>query len=288
VILDRSHQKWVLSCGAAAIAGIIAYQLFEPVELRLRSGSWLGLTFGAIAFALMAFAGLLGARRKVPGWRIGRMQTWMRGHLWLGLLSLPFVILHAAGGWAAGPLTKALMFLFYLTIVSGVVGAVAQAILPSLLTAQVPMETIYEQIPAVRAQLLEEAKQFFVEASKAMQTAAAAAAPGATISTIVSIHDPLQEFWDEELMPFLQDPKGDHALATRRGLANRFQNIYMLLPRGQRAAIAGLHEICEEENQLTRQEALHRWLHGWLLVHVPISYGVLLLTIVHAIAALRY
>ena len=37
----------------------------------------------------MIFAGLLAARKKVPVWRLGRAQDWMRGHLWLGLLSLP-------------------------------------------------------------------------------------------------------------------------------------------------------------------------------------------------------
>ncbi len=287
MILDQSHQKWVLSCGAVAIAGIVAYRLFEPVELRMRTGSWLGITFGVIAFALMAFAGLLGARRKAPGWRLGRLQTWMRGHLWLGLLSLPFVILHAAGAWAAGPLTKLLMFLFYMTIVSGIVGAVAQAVLPSLMTAQVPLETIYEQIPAIRQQLLEEAKKFYAEATT-QAAAAAASSQTITISTIATISQPLEDFWEKELFPFLIDPRGNHRLATRRGMMQRFEALYMLLPRGQRSSIAGLQEICEEENQLTRQQTLHRWLHGWLLVHVPISYGVLLLTIVHAFTALRY
>jgi hypothetical protein len=33
---------------------------------------------------------------------------------------------------------------------------------------------------------------------------------------------------------------------------------------------------------------LHRWLHGWLLLHVPLSLALLLLGAVHAIIALRY
>jgi hypothetical protein len=33
---------------------------------------------------------------------------------------------------------------------------------------------------------------------------------------------------------------------------------------------------------------MHRLLHGWLLVHVPLSYAVLLLGAIHAVVALRY
>ena len=36
-----------------------------------RGGSAIGLTFGIAGYALMLFAGLLGARKKVPVWRIG-------------------------------------------------------------------------------------------------------------------------------------------------------------------------------------------------------------------------
>ena len=59
-----------------------------------RGGSAIGLTFGIAGYALMLFAGLLGARKKVPIWRLGRAQTWMRGHFWLGLLSLPLILFH--------------------------------------------------------------------------------------------------------------------------------------------------------------------------------------------------
>jgi hypothetical protein len=33
---------------------------------------------------------------------------------------------------------------------------------------------------------------------------------------------------------------------------------------------------------------MHRLLHGWLLVHVPLSYAVLLLGAIHGFTALRY
>src|SRR5271169_600932 len=92
-------------------------------------GSALGLAFGILGFAFMIFAALLGARKKVPVWRVGRAQTWMRGHLWLGLLALPILLFHS-GFQFGGELTTALMILLIIVVVSGVFGAALQHYMP--------------------------------------------------------------------------------------------------------------------------------------------------------------
>ena len=53
-------------------------------------------------------------------------------------------------------------------------------------------------------------------------------------------------------------------------------------------SVAELESICEERRQLADQKRLHHWLHGWLLIHVPLSLALLLLGAVHAVIALRY
>ena len=109
-----------------------------------------------IGFAFMIFAALLGARKRVPTWRVGRAQAWMRGHLWLGVLALPLILFHG-GFHFGGTLTQVLMWLLIITVGSGVFGAVLQHYLPRVMTADVPLETIYDEIGHVRVQLLEEA-----------------------------------------------------------------------------------------------------------------------------------
>jgi hypothetical protein len=39
---------------------------------------------------------------------------------------------------------------------------------------------------------------------------------------------------------------------------------------------------------LSLQGRLHLWLHGWLLLHIPLSLALILLGAVHAVMALRY
>src|SRR5437868_10807999 len=116
----------------------------------------MGLIYGIAGLAMMIFAGLLGLRKRFPVWRVGRAQNWMRGHLWLGLLAFPIIWYHA-GFHVGGALTIALMVLFTAVVVSGIFGAALQHFMPRMITSQVPMETIYEEIPRIQRQLVEEA-----------------------------------------------------------------------------------------------------------------------------------
>ena len=82
----------------------------------------------------------------------------MRGHLWLGLLSLPLICFHA-GFRFGGLLTTVLMILLIVVVASGIFGAALQHYMPSIVTERVPMETIFEQIGNIRAQLIAEADE---------------------------------------------------------------------------------------------------------------------------------
>jgi hypothetical protein len=286
VLLDRKQRKWLigtLAGLAAATAIYIPYALGAPQGPR--GGSALGLAFGIAGSALMVFAGLLSARKQVPVWRVGRAQTWLRGHVWLGLLSLPLILFHA-GFHFGGALTTVLMSLFLFVVVSGIFGAILQNSLPRMMTERVPMETIYEEIGHVRAQLVVEAENIMSAASGPF--GAAPAAGDVVVDGQASTR--LSDFYQRELRPFLENPKAlrSHPLAESQRAEAMFEQLRTLLPPPLHAAVDDLENICEEERQLARQEILHRWLHGWLLVHVPLSFALLLLGAVHAVMALRY
>src|SRR5258708_5582217 len=194
-----------------AILGISAllYGIYRvPARDGSMGGTALGLTYGATGFAFMIFAALLGARKKVPVWRVGRAQTWMRGHLWLGLLSLPILVLHSGFRFGHG-LTAVLMTLLIIVVASGLFGAALQHYMPRVMTREVTMETIYEEIGHVRAQLLEEAEELIAKAAAVPEKAAAAGAADSTATATAAMADeaaPLRNFFINELKPFLDKP----------------------------------------------------------------------------------
>ena len=123
-----------------------------PTEHHTVGGTPLGLAFGAISLGIFIFAALLSLRKKIPLWRVGSVQRWLRAHIWLTFLTIPLIILHS-GFRLGGPMTTLLMALYALVMVSGIYGLILQHLMPRLMKERLPAETVYEQIPHIRAQL---------------------------------------------------------------------------------------------------------------------------------------
>jgi hypothetical protein len=261
VLIDKSHKPWaVVSALVLALAAIV-YIPYALGSTPPSGGSALGLTYGIAGFGAMVVVTLLALRKKFPIWRIGRTQSWMRAHLWLGALSLPLILLHAGFLFGHG-LTSVLMWLFVIVYASGVFGAWLQHTVPRRIMREVPMETIYDEIAHVREQLLDEADTVVADASGTLYT--------------------------REMRPFVEAPSRAHPLADPTTAAARFGKLRPLLPPELGPAITDLESLCEEERQLLRQERMHGLLHSWLVIHVPLSFALMALAVVHIVMALRF
>ena len=99
----------------------------------------------------------------------------------------------------------------------------------------------------------------------------------------------LRETYLRDIRPFL-DPRDtpNGVLGTSSRAATLFRNLRTTLPAVLQDTVSELEGICDERRQLADQKRLHHVLHGWLLVHVPLSMALLLLGAVHAVMALRY
>ena len=169
-IYNWKHFPWfVFVCLATAAAWLLYAGNFHPdwmpAGIRLPSsliqtptehhtvgGTPLGLAFGAISLGIFVFAALLNLRKKIPLWRIGTVQLWLRAHIWLTFLTIPLILLHS-GFRLGGPMTTLLMALYALVMVSGIYGLALQHLMPRLMKERLPAETVFEQIPHICAQL---------------------------------------------------------------------------------------------------------------------------------------
>ena len=164
------HVPWIVFVLLATIAACILYAgnfhpaslpswirvppslIQRPTEHHTVGGTPLGLWFGAISLAIFIFAVLLSLRKKIPLWRVGTVQRWLRAHIWLTILTIPLVILHS-GFRFGGPMTTFLMVLYAIVMVSGFYGLFLQHVMPRLMKERLPAETVFEQIPHIRSQL---------------------------------------------------------------------------------------------------------------------------------------
>ena len=202
-------------------------------------------------------------------------SIWMRGHVWLGLVSFPLILFHA-GFAMGGSLTFVLMLLFATIVLSGILGVVLQQFLPKMMMEQVPGEVVFEQASQVLHDLYETAEHR-VESLKPKGDAADTAGYGV-----------IQEFYSKEVKPFLDDPEREGLLFRTARSKLIFDHVGKLVPPTSHPVVEDLRKIVQQRRDLAAQVRLHYILHGWLLVHVPLSAAVLVLTVVHAVMALRY
>jgi hypothetical protein len=315
--IDRTHRSWLgFSVGTlVGAAAVYSYdQVYGAGALRGPSGgSAIGLVLGVLGTSFLLFAALLGLRKKFRAWRIGSAQFWMRGHLWLGTLSLPMLWLH--GGFRhGGPLTATLMWLLYAVVITGLIGAILQHFLPREITRMVAHESTYEQIPQVIEHLRADADlaasicgpangQNVEEWRHEREQVLASRAERALITrerrqrieaerkvAPISGSQYLGQFYRQQIVPYLHDqaPASGISLAHPEGAAALFSEHRLHAPKALHPALNDLERICVEYRQLRIQQRMHRWLHTWMLVHVPLSMALLVLAAFHVIVALRF
>lgn len=295
--IDETHRPWAKFSLAVLVLAIAVY---VPYRLLTRNGPGggtpIGLAYGIIGFAMMIFAALLSVRKKFPVLRIGRAKVWMRGHLWLGFLSYPIILFHSAFR-LGGSLTTTLVVLFTIVVVSGIAGAMLQHYLPMRITRRVPLETIYDQIESVIRQLCEEADDLMVQLVPALEAMPVAEVVGdrtlplnrATREVDAEDLQPIRTLYAEKVQPYLlQSRNFRHELADEEIATTIFAQVRKMSPAVMTEFVDDLENICEEKRQLDRQSRMQQWLQAWLLIHLPVSWALLLLGAVHAVIALRY
>ena len=257
--------------------------LQNPSDHRSIGGTPLGLVLGTISLGIFVFAALLGVRKKLPFLPVGNVQRWLRGHIWLTLLTIPLILLHS-GFRLGGPMTTTLMVLYAIVMVSGIYGLILQHKLPTMMKESLPAEIVFEQIPNVRAQLCAAAEKL-QRSLKQMATTGSA-----VVATDVSQEEVLAGFIEQRLLPYLRARHSEkYRLSHTREADEIFRHLKLRVDEMYRPRVDEMRRWCEERRLTDTQVRMQHWLHGWLFVHVPLSFLLLLMTVWHAFVTLfRY
>lgn len=283
----EGHKRWMIATGVLA-GGAIAGQAWLNGRLP---GGWTGGTvagmwYGVAGSLLMIYAGLLAAHRKVPKfwWLVGTRRAFLKGHIWLGLLSGVVILCHSGYRWG-GPLELVLWIVFLLVLGSGIFGLFLQQLLPRLITTRVICEVPYEQIPHVCQGLQAKADKLVGEISGNTTDTMGMETRGDVVSAAA-----LETFYTSQVRPFLapEYPRSS-PLASALVAKEEFERITSLPGLTSRhKMLKQLQDLCDERRLLAVQDRIHHWLHAWLLIHVPLSIALLVLGVAHVGMSLYY
>ncbi len=288
MLIDRSHRLWLVF---TLVMGATATGLYVWYAQSWQGGpagrTWPGMMFGIAGTLLMLFAGLLSARKKTIRIRWGSLAGWLKGHIWLGLLSVPLIFFHTAFRWG-GLLEQILMGVFLVVILSGIVGVVLQNMLPRLMKSQLDSEVIPDQMEHLCRNLQREADDILLSScgQESVEHALLRDSGTATQSDSTAW---LLGLYLTTIRPFLgPGVEPGSVLANNRQADIFFERALTSVPDELRNAVNQLAELCHMRRRLQLQARLFGLLHGWLKVHVPLSVVLLVFTVLHIVTALYY
>jgi len=236
----------------------------QILETSIRATAfWTGWTL----FFLVTTLALFNGRKKLPFLPIGKAATWLQYHIYAGLFAILVYLVHVGVKLPYGTLEASLSVLFVTVALSGVIGMIISRVIPVGLTSR-GEPVLFERIPSIRITLQREIEDLVVECARENQ------------NTTVS------DLYTDYLDRFLRGPRNFlyHLMGWARPLRALEREIHTLdryLNEDERRVIDEILTRVRLKDDLDYQWARQLLLKGWLFIHVPLTFSLLLLAVLH-------
>lgn len=263
-------RRWLLSLAtvAAGLGILLAWQLGR---IALRP---VAIYSGWVLLGLVLVLTFFNARKKLPFLPLLSASAWLQAHIYLGWLGCFVFALHTGARWPDGRLEVMLGLVFTLVAASGAFGLWLSRWLPPRLVRS-GESLVYERIPSLRHQLAGEVRELIRRAEVETQS-----------STLPDLYlrvlHPYFLRVPPLLAPLIGDARAAHHVRQELESARRYLN-----PAEQALAVE-LGTLVDAKRNLDTQLAGQRLLKLWLFVHLPLTYGMLVLIAAHVWIALEY
>ena len=252
------------------ILGVITFALVawyaRTTSLQLGNPA---IVTGYTLLGLMLLLGFFNIRKRLSMVPVGRGSLWLAFHVVAGVLAMAMFWLHTGTVWPEGTYERILTALFYLVSLTGIFGYIILRGLPRRLT-QTGIEVMYERIPTEIGEIREKVEALTLECTEK------------TGSDTVAQHyiGTLNWFFRRPRFGFSHLVGGDAAghwlrgpgSAARRYLNNDEKEYFdQILELGALKILVDRHYACQD------------LMKKWLLVHVPLSMAVILVSIWHVL-----
>jgi hypothetical protein len=224
---------------------------------------------GWLLFLFMIVLAAYNVRKKLPFLPLGTSESWLQFHVYAGYLTVVLFFLHIGlkrpTGWFEGTLAV----LYGLVILSGIVGLFISRVFPKRLTTR-GGEVIYGLIPTVRRSLKDQAEALALKSIPEVE------------STTIA------DFYIKTLRDFFDRPRNLllHLLEVRRplnALLDDINDLARFLNAQERGVMDKIGDLVRQKDALDYQLSLQVTLRLWLFVHIPLTYSLLIFSVVHIV-----
>lgn len=251
------------------VVGVGCQFLWKAVGISLRPQA---VYSGIALMVLMLALSLFNARKKLPFLPLIKASKWTQFHIYTGFLSVFLFILHTGGSWPSGGLETGLFVLFWVVSVSGIVGLFITRWLPGVMTRSGESLT-FENIPKYETRLRREVEEIVCQGEEEF---------GASAVGDLYI-DKLADYFKPRFAPTLF--MGRVGRFRVRALED-LDKVERYLDEDAANVLDALRKKIDLKQNLDVQKSAQWLLRFWLFIHIPVTYGLIITSLVHAWIAL--
>lgn len=260
--------------GVAACGGVYLGHLRQTPNPN--GGTLLGLILGAIGTLLILILVVFGLRKRSYRSTWGTLDGWLQAHIYLGMATVPVVLLHTGFRFEDMLATSALVVMI-LVVLSGLVGAALYTALPRRLTVVAAGSDDPEETAARLESLRRSMAQLAAGKSAAFR----------------NIHGKLEkEAEPGPLAGWRLVFFGGGERPGSPGEEKDFGPLLALVDDGEREALRKLLVLGRQRRELHQRlryrQRYKNLLESWLWLHVPLTGLLVALLAVHIVAALWF
>ncbi|HRI39141.1 MAG TPA: hypothetical protein PLO50_11330 [Nitrospira sp.] len=271
--LTYGGSRWLWVSLISAVVCLLHYAYYQSRTVAY-GGSAEGLLYGVIGTVLIGVLMYLGIRRRSYTSQLGSLQGWVSAHVYLGLLTVIVIPLHA--GFRFGWDVHTLAFVLLIIVVgSGVIGISLYRVIPTRLT-RLEMKQQADSIDPELDSLF-----------KAMRT------------LVMAKSEMLVRLYQQELAATQRRTSSGWRLLWKGQTGDLLaeQSAFLakkasLVPPEDRAAFQDLSQLLLKKTQLEialqQQMGLRNALKAWLYIHVPVSIAMVCSLVVHVVVVFLY
>lgn len=267
--MRRSNRELWLALFAVFFLTILYMYIVTRLDgIPAARGFW-GHGLGIVGFILMLMTEILYSwRKRNPRARLGRMSTWLRMHIFMGLVGPYMVLLHSS--WKFNGLAGIVMLLTVVIVISGIIGRYIYTAIPRTVDgAEIEAAELARQIAVIEDSLGKwETSQ--PEITRALSKAVKRDAIKADSSAQFFLRRLFSDFNDQIKL-----------WQAKRRVDPRYQPI-----------AAELGDLLQRKRQLQRQASslilARRLLSLWHAVHIPIGMILFATAFIHIVGAIYY
>lgn len=260
--MKRAVPLTILVC----VFSVLEFVLYRHFDRLLPRFTFIS---GWVLFVGMVILSSYNVWKKLPFLPLGSSEGWLQFHIYSGLFSVTAYLIHTRFRLPSGWFEQTLALFYALVTLTGLFGLLITRTFPRRLTAR-GGEVIYEQIPFACRQLKDRAESLALGSAREVQA-----------STIA-------QFYVAQLADFFSGPRNRfyHIVESRNAL-NQLQakitEVNRFLNEQERSVMEKIGEFVRQKDGLDYHYALQSTLKLWLFTHIPLTYGLMLLSLLHIV-----